>query len=159
MAKNERMMREDASLHSNQQTQQILEAKDEYLLNEIMVLKAEFHADMHRLNENHRVKEAELLVRLEQKDRELAEKATEVTTNEQTTKDIASENKKLRDEMLGLRSKNDCIVTDMYRMNEELYQHWMTLRDIKLLTSRNGQYLTIRKLYEDIGFNDHLFSR
>lgn len=45
----------------------------------------------------------------------------------------------------------------MYRMNEELYQHWMALKDIKALSTRLGSFAQYRKIYEDLLFNDHLF--
>lgn len=38
------------------------------MLNEIMVLKAEFNADMARMNELHKIKEAELLARIDKKE-------------------------------------------------------------------------------------------
>lgn len=56
-----------------------------------------------------------------------------------------------------LKAKTECIITDMYRMNEELYQHWMALKDIKALTTRLGTFGQYRKIYEDVHFNDHLF--
>lgn len=43
-------------------------------------------------------------------------------------------------------------------MNEELYQHWGALKDIKILQSRLGTYAHIKKIYEDIRFNERLFS-
>jgi hypothetical protein len=45
----------------------------------------------------------------------------------------------------------------MYRMNEELYQHWIALKDIKALSQRLGAFAQYRKIYEDLAFNDHLF--
>jgi hypothetical protein len=42
-------------------------------------------------------------------------------------------------------------------MNEELYQHWMALKDIKLLATRLGAFPQYRKIYEDLAFNDYLF--
>ena len=45
----------------------------------------------------------------------------------------------------------------MYRMNEELYQHWMALKDIKQLSTRLGSFPQYRKIYDDLLFNDHLF--
>ena len=57
--------------------QQISEAKDAYLLNEIMVLKAEFNADIARMNELHRVKEAELVDRIGKKEEALNKKVFE----------------------------------------------------------------------------------
>jgi hypothetical protein len=42
-------------------------------------------------------------------------------------------------------------------MNEELFQHWMALKDIKILTNRLGNYAQIKKIYEDLMFNDQLF--
>ena len=151
------MLREEITHRSQEENQRILEAKDEYLLNEIMVLKAEFHADMHRLNENHRIKEADLLVRLEEKDKEMKQRLEEASIFRESEEKVIQENKQLREENLGLKSKNDCIVTDMYRMNEELYQHWSALKDIKILIGRMGYYSQVRKLYEDIRFNEHLF--
>lgn len=48
--------------------QDVGEAKDAYLLNEIMVLKAEFNADIAKINELHRMKEGEMMGRLGQKE-------------------------------------------------------------------------------------------
>jgi len=42
-------------------------------------------------------------------------------------------------------------------MNEELFQHWMALKDIKMLTTRLGHYPQVKKIYEDLSFNDYLF--
>lgn len=42
-------------------------------------------------------------------------------------------------------------------MNEELYQHWIALKDIKILTNRLGNYTQIKKIYDDLMFNDQLF--
>jgi hypothetical protein len=45
----------------------------------------------------------------------------------------------------------------MHRMNEELYQHWMALKDVKALATRLGSFAQFKKIYEDLQFNDHLF--
>jgi len=45
----------------------------------------------------------------------------------------------------------------MHRMNEELYQHWIALKDIKALTTRLGTFSHFRLIYQDVAFNDHLF--
>lgn len=42
-------------------------------------------------------------------------------------------------------------------MNEELYQHWIALKDIKSLSQRLGAFAQYRKIYEDLAFNDQLF--
>jgi hypothetical protein len=42
-------------------------------------------------------------------------------------------------------------------MNEELYQHWMALKDVKALATRLGTFAQYRKIYDDVHFNDHLF--
>lgn len=42
-------------------------------------------------------------------------------------------------------------------MNEELYQHWVALKDIKQLSARLGSFVQYKKIYDDLMFNDHLF--
>lgn len=46
----------------------------------------------------------------------------------------------------------------MHRMNEELYQHWLSLKDIKTLTTRLQIFPKISRIYQDIPFNDQLFT-
>jgi hypothetical protein len=46
----------------------------------------------------------------------------------------------------------------MHRMNEELYQHWLALKDIKTLATRLQLISRFSRIYEDLAFNDHLFS-
>lgn len=45
----------------------------------------------------------------------------------------------------------------MHRMNEELYQHWIALKDIKTLSNRLGSFNKLAKIYDDIPFNSQLF--
>jgi hypothetical protein len=45
----------------------------------------------------------------------------------------------------------------MHRINEELYQHWLALKEIKDLTTRNNNFDKIKKVYENLLFNDELF--
>lgn len=45
----------------------------------------------------------------------------------------------------------------MHRMNEELYQHWLALKDIKTLASRLQILHKFAKIYEDLNYNDRLF--
>jgi hypothetical protein len=42
-------------------------------------------------------------------------------------------------------------------MNEELYQHWLALKDIKTLAVRLQIFNKFSKIYEDVAFNDQLF--
>lgn len=70
---------------------------------------------------------------------------------------VMEEASMLRAENGQLKAKAECIITDMYRMNEELYQHWMALKDVKALATRLGTFAQYRKIYEDVHFNDHLF--
>ena len=63
----------------------------------------------------------------------------------------------VRQENEQLKAKAECIITDMHRMNEELYQHWMALKDVKALATRLGSFAQFKKIYEDLQFNDHLF--
>ena len=48
--KNERMLRESAQVKARKQIQQIIEVKDAYLLNQIMVLKTQFNADITKIS-------------------------------------------------------------------------------------------------------------
>lgn len=43
-------------------------------------------------------------------------------------------------------------------MNEELYQHWLALKDVKTLASRLHLLPKFIKIYEDLNFNDQLFN-
>lgn len=56
-----------------------------------------------------------------------------------------------------LKKQNECLVTDLHRMNEELYQHWLALKDIKTLAVRLQIFSKFSKIYEDVAFNDQLF--
>lgn len=60
-----------------EEIQQITEAKDAYLLNEIMVLKSEFNADIARINDLHKIKEAELMDKIAKKEEELKDRLFE----------------------------------------------------------------------------------
>ncbi len=42
-------------------------------------------------------------------------------------------------------------------MNEELYQHWLALKDIRVLSNRLGILHKFGKIYEDLAYNDQLF--
>ena len=55
------------------------------------------------------------------------------------------------------KKQNECLVTDLHRMNEELYQHWLALKDIKTLSTRLGTFNKFIKIYEDMTYNDQLF--
>ena len=56
-----------------------------------------------------------------------------------------------------LRKQNECMATDMHRINEELYQHWVALKDIQTLTQRLNTYPHIRNIYDELPFNPQLF--
>jgi hypothetical protein len=43
-------------------------------------------------------------------------------------------------------------------MNEELYEHWAALREIKAMAAKLGILQRISKVYEDLPFNNYLFS-
>ena len=58
------MVKESSENKYKEEIQQITQVKDAYLLNEIMVLKTEFNADLARINELHRLKEADFLNRI-----------------------------------------------------------------------------------------------
>ena len=55
------------------------------------------------------------------------------------------------------KQQNECLVTDLHRMNEELYQHWLALKDIKTLSTRLGSFNKFIKIYNDMAYNDQLF--
>ena len=55
------------------------------------------------------------------------------------------------------RKQNECIAADMHRINEELYQHWMALKDIQTLTLRLNTYPHLRNIYDELPFNSQLF--
>ena len=42
-------------------------------------------------------------------------------------------------------------------MNEELYQHWLALKDIKTLANRLQILHKFSKIYEDLNYNERLF--
>lgn len=42
-------------------------------------------------------------------------------------------------------------------MNEEMYQHWLALKDIKTLATRLQIFGKFFKIYEDLQYNDQLF--
>ena len=42
-------------------------------------------------------------------------------------------------------------------MNEELYQHWLALKDVKHLSQRLGLYENFKRIFNDLAFNDRLF--
>jgi hypothetical protein len=41
----------------------------------------------------------------------------------------------------------------MHRLNEELYQHWLAMKDILVLSSRLNIYDNFRRIYDDLHFN------
>ena len=41
----------------------------------------------------------------------------------------------------------------MHRINEELYQHWLALKDIKILSMRLDIFTKFKKIYEEMHFN------
>lgn len=41
----------------------------------------------------------------------------------------------------------------MHRMNEELYQHWLALKDIKTLSTRLSIFPKFKRIYEDLSYN------
>lgn len=41
----------------------------------------------------------------------------------------------------------------MHRINEELYQHWLALKDIKTLAMRLDIFHKFKKIYEELLFN------
>ena len=45
----------------------------------------------------------------------------------------------------------------MTRMNEELYQHWLALKDVKTLAGRLQVFGKFLRIYDDLGFNEYLF--
>jgi hypothetical protein len=45
----------------------------------------------------------------------------------------------------------------MHRINEELYQHWLALKDIKTLSQRLDIFQKFRKIYDELLFNEQLF--
>jgi len=56
------------------------------------------------------------------------------------------------------KKQNECLVTDLHRMNEELYQHWLALKDIKVLATRLQIIPKFARIYSDLSFNDLLFA-
>ena len=49
------------------------------------------------------------------------------------------------------------LAIDMHRINEELYQHWLALKDIKILSMRLDIFPKFKKIYEEMLFNEQLF--
>ena len=45
------------------------------------------------------------------------------------------------------------LAIDMHRINEELYQHWLALKDIKILSMRLDIFTKFKKIYEEMHFN------
>jgi hypothetical protein len=45
----------------------------------------------------------------------------------------------------------------MHRINEELYQHWLALKDIRTLSLRLDIFSKFRKIYDELLFNEQLF--
>lgn len=62
-----------------------------------------------------------------------------------------------KDQVAKYKKQNECLVTDMHRMNEELYQHWLALKDVQTLASRLQIFHKFSKIYEDLKYNDRLF--
>lgn len=48
-------------------------------------------------------------------------------------------------------------MADLFRINEELYKHWLALKDIKTLLSRLNMYDKFERIFKDIPFDDVLF--
>lgn len=46
----------------------------------------------------------------------------------------------------------------MHRMNEELYQHWLALKDVKILSTRLDIFPKFQRIYDDLGYNEFLFA-
>ena len=53
--------------------------------------------------------------------------------------------------------QNEMLATDMHRINEEMYQHWLALKDIKVLSMRLDIFPKFRKIYDEMLFNEQLF--
>lgn len=99
------MVKESLETRYREEIQQITEAKDAYLLNEIMVLKSEFNADIARINDLHRIKEAELVDRLSKKEQEIDKKMFEKGCDKQIETKILEEASQLKQENLQLKNK------------------------------------------------------
>lgn len=45
----------------------------------------------------------------------------------------------------------------MCKINEELFKHWLGLKDIKTLSLRLGMFDKFERIYRDIPFDDRMF--
>lgn len=103
--KNERIVRQSLDSKYREEIQQITEAKDAYLLNQIMVLKSQFNADIARINDLHKIKEAELVDRLNKKEQEIDKKMFEKGCDKQIESKILEEASLLKQENVQLKNK------------------------------------------------------
>lgn len=71
--------------------------------------------------------------------------------------ELIAEISALKEKLDKQKKQSECLVTDLHRMNEELYQHWLALKDIRVLSNRLGILHKFGKIYEDLAYNDQLF--
>ena len=69
-----------------------------------------------------------------------------------------ADNNNLKTSLDRYRRQGECLATDLHRMNEELYQHWLGLKDIKTLAERLQLMPKFIRIYQDMRFDDQLFS-
>lgn len=70
-----------------------------------MVLKAEFNADLNRVNQLHKIKESELLVKIGKKEEELNKKSFENGCNKQVESKILQQANLIKHQNLQLKTK------------------------------------------------------
>ncbi len=132
--------------------------KEEFLLNEIMLMKAEFQRDMREVAVLYSSKEKDQGSLMEELRYQIQELKIEREGDREQAYKAFSDSENLKGMVGKYKRQNECLVTDMHRMNEELYQHWLALKDIKTLAARLQILPKFLRIYEDIPFNEQLFS-
>ena len=132
--------------------------KEGFLLNEMMMMKAEFQRDMREVTQLYASKEKDQGLLVEELTSQVKELREACEGEKERTHRNSNESDSMRILVAKYKRQNECLVTDMHRMNEELYQHWLALKDVKTLASRLSLFTNFSRIYQDLPFNDQLFN-
>lgn len=121
------------------------------------MLKKEFKNDMSQITTLYSSKEQDLMKVIHELKCQIDELRQKASCDQEIYNRIMEEGTSVKQQIDKFRKQNECLVTDLHRMNEELYQHWLALKDIKTLSTRLGSFNKFIKIYEDLPFNDQLF--
>ena len=113
-----------------------------------MVMKKEFSHDMTEMSKLHKIKEEEYMVKTRNMNADMERmkgKMNDVVRGSVDLEEAARENEA---QAARFRKQNQMLAIDLHRINEELYQHWLALKDIKTLSIRLDSFNSFKKIYE-----------